>query len=284
METEIVGSLRRISIYRGGPGSGHFGHKGRPGKVGGSLPSGHGQAYRVVEKDSLTKGDLEKLAIEERRESGEFRHAVWDEETGEARIYTDMDAVLEYYAEHDRKLDHEVHRFILGDGKSVFIEGDKLSVKLSEQDLFAMLNLTKEAKEKDLRYVAFHNHPRNATAVPDLDIPPSFDDYDLAMKMGWKEWHVVTPNGKFVMLRNPKKSYFDWGDRYAVEENWDNWTIDNVRNYFPNYRPGRAGEGYLLRISEDPAAAIIFQKFQRDRGEALLEDGGYYDIEWVPNE
>jgi len=28
------------AIYRGGPGSGHHGHKGRPGEVGGSLPSG----------------------------------------------------------------------------------------------------------------------------------------------------------------------------------------------------------------------------------------------------
>jgi len=32
-------------VERGGPGSGHFGHAGRPGKVGGSLPSGAG--YRV---------------------------------------------------------------------------------------------------------------------------------------------------------------------------------------------------------------------------------------------
>jgi GNAT superfamily N-acetyltransferase len=30
----------RIGVTRGGPGSGHFGHEGRPGEVGGSLPSG----------------------------------------------------------------------------------------------------------------------------------------------------------------------------------------------------------------------------------------------------
>jgi hypothetical protein len=30
----------RIRVVKGGPGSGHFGHRGRPGKVGGSLPKG----------------------------------------------------------------------------------------------------------------------------------------------------------------------------------------------------------------------------------------------------
>jgi hypothetical protein len=281
MEAEIVGGLRRISIRRGGPGSGHHGHRGRPGKVGGSLPSGQG--YRVIEKEGLTKVDLQSMARSERAEGG-FRHAVWDEETGEARIYTDMDAVLDYYAEQDRKLDYEVHRFILGDGKSQFVKGTKYHVKLNEQDLLGMIELMKQAEEKNLRYVDVHNHPRNVTAISDLDIPPSYDDYDLAMNMGFKEWHVVTPNGKFVMTRNPEKRYFGWGDRYAVEENWDNWTVDNVRNYFPGYRPGRAGKGYLLRISEDPNAAMAFQKFQRERGEIIIEDAGYFDIEWVPNE
>lgn len=46
-------------IVKGGPGSGHHGHKGRPGKVGGSLPSGAGggtepQEYRV----GITMDDL----------------------------------------------------------------------------------------------------------------------------------------------------------------------------------------------------------------------------------
>lgn len=37
-EVEVRGALRRISILRGGKGSGHFRHEGRPGEVGGSQP------------------------------------------------------------------------------------------------------------------------------------------------------------------------------------------------------------------------------------------------------
>jgi len=37
----VRGLFRRVvAVERGGPGSGHFGHAGRPGEVGGSLPSG----------------------------------------------------------------------------------------------------------------------------------------------------------------------------------------------------------------------------------------------------
>jgi hypothetical protein len=37
---------RRIVIVKGGPGSGHFDHAGRPGKVGGSMPKGEPEVYK----------------------------------------------------------------------------------------------------------------------------------------------------------------------------------------------------------------------------------------------
>lgn len=43
-QVEVRGALRRISIVRGGPGSGHFGHEGRPGEVGGSQEGTGGKA------------------------------------------------------------------------------------------------------------------------------------------------------------------------------------------------------------------------------------------------
>lgn len=51
VEFDVIGGLRRV-VQRGGPGSGHHGHKGRPGEVGGSAPDGGGQSA----KGSETKG------------------------------------------------------------------------------------------------------------------------------------------------------------------------------------------------------------------------------------
>jgi hypothetical protein len=54
-EVVISGPLRRI-IKKGGPGSGHFDHKGRPGEVGGSLPSDAATLTRpeVIEEEHGT--------------------------------------------------------------------------------------------------------------------------------------------------------------------------------------------------------------------------------------
>ena len=51
--TEPVGLLRRFStieelVARGGEGSGHFGHEGRPGQRGGSAPSEGGKRYEIA--------------------------------------------------------------------------------------------------------------------------------------------------------------------------------------------------------------------------------------------
>jgi 2'-5' RNA ligase len=54
----VTGPLRRISIQRGGPGSGHFDHEGRPGEVGGSKPSGE----HATESESTGGAKREKMA------------------------------------------------------------------------------------------------------------------------------------------------------------------------------------------------------------------------------
>lgn len=50
-------------INRGGPGSGHFGHEGRPGERGGSLPGegGEGPRYNVQDPSKVTQRDLRGL-------------------------------------------------------------------------------------------------------------------------------------------------------------------------------------------------------------------------------
>ena len=52
-------------VYKGGPGSGHHGHKGRPGKVGGGLPEG------AEDRTGLTKIDahVKRVRQEEARQA-----------------------------------------------------------------------------------------------------------------------------------------------------------------------------------------------------------------------
>jgi hypothetical protein len=49
------------AIIRGGPGSGHHGHRGRPGEVGGSLP---GEGFSLADAPKSFKRDqVEKVLI-----------------------------------------------------------------------------------------------------------------------------------------------------------------------------------------------------------------------------
>lgn len=53
--------LRRI-INRGGPGSGHHGHRGRPGEVGGSAPGGGlGSSKPVSEADNVQLSSIRQM-------------------------------------------------------------------------------------------------------------------------------------------------------------------------------------------------------------------------------
>lgn len=58
-------------VTKGGAGSGHFGHSGRPGKVGGSMPSGSTLEFAKIFIDELRKDDTyfvgSALSIEDRR-------------------------------------------------------------------------------------------------------------------------------------------------------------------------------------------------------------------------
>jgi len=91
-------------IERGGPGSGHHGHKGRPGEVGGSLPSGASGAPRLQGFDA--SGNL-----------------IWDRP---------IDKVIDLHAkdpEQFRKGYYEVHlgeKFFKDSGNRVTIDADYL--------------------------------------------------------------------------------------------------------------------------------------------------------------
>ena len=57
--------MRMVIRYKGGPGSGNFGHTGRPGKVGGSAsggrkPTGTASKARIAGKTSRKRKKLDK--------------------------------------------------------------------------------------------------------------------------------------------------------------------------------------------------------------------------------
>jgi len=77
-----VGGLSRRLVARGGPGSGHFGHEGRPGEVGGSLPGDfHSAQHRRVRLTAKERGVIEGV-VEEMAQHGEAKLAapeLWTE-------------------------------------------------------------------------------------------------------------------------------------------------------------------------------------------------------------
>lgn len=85
-EAKILQRWKRVVerydvVKKGGPGSGHFGHSGRPGKVGGSMPSG-GVSFQITSPEDYSTfydeysywlsslSDMEKRALDNYTSSG----------------------------------------------------------------------------------------------------------------------------------------------------------------------------------------------------------------------
>ena len=98
VEVTVRGPLRRIFIEKGGAGSGHHGHAGRPGEVGGSLPGQGGRGptgvsgskdigpFTVIENNehakSATSTVLESFGISHGDMKSRFIAGAPDSETG----------------------------------------------------------------------------------------------------------------------------------------------------------------------------------------------------------
>jgi hypothetical protein len=88
----VRGLLRRI-INRGGPGSGHHGHKGRPGEVGGSLPSGKGPSGKGGGLQPFGEGVSDYAEAEGLVPRGESRWIV--DQQGETLAFTNLGSPLD---------------------------------------------------------------------------------------------------------------------------------------------------------------------------------------------
>jgi hypothetical protein len=91
MRTAVGVAIRRAHYFpdeiveRGGPGSGHFGHEGRPGQVGGSKPSGRAGLPSLKDVRWFTQGPhfrdkIEHESLEEALEAGDGRIEIIDDE------------------------------------------------------------------------------------------------------------------------------------------------------------------------------------------------------------
>jgi len=291
-----VGALLGL-LERGGPGSGHHGHAGRQGKVGGSQPgkgTGLGEfdfgsepsrGYRKIPFDhTYATGPigLRRLAKKEQQETGEFRWAYWDlsdPDDAHTKMFEDKEAAMEFIADQIRELDYEIH-YSFSDATMIFkhTQNDSHRIKFNSQDISALIELSN--KPENTNIINLHNHPPQKSGI---DIPPSFSDFDFAMsQQKTDEWWVVTPNGKYVVTRGEEGTpYFSGSDVYQLENKWNTWTDENIKNYFPDYRPQ---DTVQLKASRNPEAGQKFVEMRMELIQKVVEDSGYFNMEWIPNE
>lgn len=130
---KVKGTLRRVSVQRGGPGSGHHGHRGRPGEVGGSLPSGKSDIdffqYQDKNIEHIPKkmGKVVPEGMDYRpgrwlgwqaEGAGDvFREFAKSHEYGDGREIIDWGYVEEKLRRLERDIDDEIDRRLLFEGK-----------------------------------------------------------------------------------------------------------------------------------------------------------------------
>ena len=278
-----IGALLAL-LERGGPGSGHHGHAGRPGKVGGSLPSGV-MGYRKIPFDrtyATGPTGLRRLAKKEQQETGEFRWAYWDlsdPDDPHTKMFENKEAAMEFIADKIRKLDYEIH-YSFSDATMIFkhTQNDPHRVTFNRQDILTLIELSK--KPENTNIINMHNHPPTKSGI---DIPPSFSDFNFAMnRQKTDEWWVITPNGKYVATREERGiPFFSGSDVYQLEKDWNRWTEQNTEIYFPGYDPKGSIQ---LKASRDPEAGKKFVEMRMELIQKEVEDGGYFNLEWEPNE
>lgn len=197
---EVFGRLEKL-VRRGGPGSGHHGHRGRPGKVGGSLPSGAGAAA-VAEKPGLerhpydpkTYDELLKKAKELRNE-GKFAMVTKDLETGEYLLITDRETAIENMGEKIRYDDQE--NFLAFSRHELFFQkkGDRDSVLFDSYEVSDLRAFGEEANEYGGTMVLIHNHPPQEGEF----FPPSPTDIKTAAYLMGNEMRVYTGDGTYIV-------------------------------------------------------------------------------------
>lgn len=170
---ELAEWLERM-VIRGGPGSGHRGHKGRPGKVGGSLPREEGLTGPV---QTHFQGMGEAVAKETK-------------ETVEGFGFNDRTPeLLERLEEIESMIkDSEIeHAYVID------MNGEIIWNDIGGRDhVYIPEDVTME------NAILFHNHPRSTSLSP--------EDLYTSWVSGANEVIVTSPKGYRYIMRFPKMS------------------------------------------------------------------------------
>lgn len=204
------------AIERGGPGSGHHGHAGRPGEVGGSEPgeegtTSEGKAYRggtIVPLTLAEQGRIQQaidyfgkdydpaLAISASGEAPEGKFPILDPDTGEVVWLTGgREPVLSHVEDQFRDSQIEHLTIINPNGTLVLrIDGNADTVPVTSDDVTIIQS---EVVGHGREIVMTHNHPGWGS----LGMQSSFSGVDVqsGMKYGFSEIRATTKNGTYYM-------------------------------------------------------------------------------------
>jgi hypothetical protein len=264
----------------------HYGPGPHPGT--GTSQDVHGDGVKVPKRPKMLRmssAEAAEKAAELKykyKKEGQFFDITFDDDG--FILFLDREAALEWWAEHDRKLDYEVSRMFDGN-KMVFVKkGTKNKIEHNMQDQFAIVELREKAEAKGQVLISTHNHPGDAWVEGMNDYPPSFSDFQFAMGMELDEWHVITPNGKYVIRRGPKSPV----DYTAADENlfiseWKQWSIDNANFYIPGVR-NMTQETINVNFREDKEFLDTYIEMLDDRAIDLARQTRLFHIQWVQND
>jgi hypothetical protein len=293
-DTVIVrGPLRRISIQRGGPGSGHFGHEGRPGEVGGSKPSkGDFQFERISYDKNITvdgvpfsdiRRPLEEKHLADRDAGNPYFQWLtilpdWMLEEGEygaAAVFTDKEEALRFIQEKMRHLDYEIFYYVSDFG--VMLEktqNDPGHVTIPYEDLVLLRELSKKPEHSNI--IGLHNHPFGEEWG--VNIPPSFSDFNMADNEDQSEWWVIGPTGRYVVTQGEHR--YSMPSEYTIGELFKERTLESISEYMPGADPHHLSAS----ATGSREGAEGYTRMQLALIDEIFTTPGYWKMEFVPNE
>lgn len=204
-------------VFKGGPGSGHHGHSGRPGEVGGSAP-GEGDGTRGDEGKSYRGGKIVPLTMAEQGQiqqaldyfgedfdpanalsmSGEIpqgKFPIHDPDTGEVVWLTGgRDPVLSHVEDQFRDSMIENLTVIKPDGTLVFrVEGNEYAIPVTTDDTDRIHELALSGET----IIMTHNHP----GIGESNLRGSFSNTDVSsgLKYGFSEIRATVSDGTYYM-------------------------------------------------------------------------------------
>lgn len=262
---------------KGGPGSGHHGHAGRPGKVGGSKPSTElGMDIELEGHISLHVDDSEdeRMAARERWEEAtkvsgfSFHHSTGDE----THLFSDRDEAVEWVRNDLKGIHQREESYFFTEDEGHWKPGGPDSVGIGANTIKKMRKAAKDGQ----RIIHLHNHPDDGITT----MPSSGD---------WQVWVATQITTAYVVNADLTfKLTLDWD---AIRADKTDFRLKLVGAY----------EAMSKQLDTDIPRFHLFDKDQPDLVPGLAEEiddfhvntawpalvdalEGYVDMEIIDNE